>query len=273
MGATAEKAFLEQARDHFERYQEIEELIGDTRTFEHPFPKSVVKAPEEAEELAGKLRVEWQLGTDPLPNVQQLLEDNGIKVFELPTEDRQFDGLKAETEAGPVVVLAQWLKQNLPRMRMTEVHELAHIVVPFPKDTSEAEEEKVVARFAGAFLLPEESFKSAFGKHRNHLGIGELIELKQTFGASIMAIMKRAAQLNLINAATYERFCIHANRNHWRTEGEPGDELYIRPEGCGRFRMLVLRAVAEEIISASKGAEFLGIELHVLRKQLQEIIG
>jgi hypothetical protein len=53
--------------------------------------------------------VKWNLGVDPLPNVQQLLEDKGIKVFELATEDRQFDGLKAGTDAGPVVVLASWL--------------------------------------------------------------------------------------------------------------------------------------------------------------------
>jgi hypothetical protein len=66
--------------------------------------------------------VRWNLGLAPFPNVQRLLEDKGIKVFELATEDRQFNGLKADTEAGPVVVLASWLNSNLPGKRMTEVH-------------------------------------------------------------------------------------------------------------------------------------------------------
>ena len=273
MGITVEKAFLEQARNHFERYREIEELVGDTRTYHAPFPQSVVKSSEDAEKLAVRLREKWKLGTDPLPNIQQLLEDQGIKVFELPTEDRQFDGLKAETETGPVVVLASWLNGNLPRKRMTEVHELAHVVLPFAEGTTEADEEKLCARFAGALLLPEESFRAAFGAHRQHLGVGELVGMKQTFGASIMAIMKRAEQLGMITTAVFERFCIFANQHHWRTNGEPGDSSYSQPESCGRFRQLVLRAVAEEIVSSSMGASLLGVDLHSLRKELREVIG
>jgi Zn-dependent peptidase ImmA (M78 family) len=272
LGAAAEKAFLERARDHFERYQEIEELVGDVRRFEPPFEGAPVATHQDAEARAKELREKWRLGMDPLPNIQELLEENGIKVFELQTDDRHFDGLKADTETGPVVVLASWLKGNLPRMRLTEVHELAHIVLPIAEGTSEAEEEKLANRFAGAFLLPEDVFRNAFGKHRHQLGIGELIEMKRTFGASIMAIMKRAEQLGLISAPIYKRFCMYANEQRWRSEGEPGDQLYVRQEGSGRFRRLVLRAVAEDVISVSAGAEHLGIGLHEMRQELKTVI-
>ena len=272
LGATAEKAFLQRARDHFERYQEIEELVGDVRRFQAPFKGESVTTQADAEALANRLRDEWRLGMDPLPNIQELLEANGIKVFELQTDDMLFDGLKADTEAGPVVVLASWLKRNLPRMRLTEVHELAHIVLPLGKSTSESDEEKFANRFAGAFLLPEDAFRSAFGKHRHQLGIGELIELKRTFGASIMAIMKRAEQLGLVSSAIFKRFCMYANKHEWRTLGEPGDDQYLREESSGRFRRLVLRAVAEDVISLSAGAEHLGVELHELRKELKAVI-
>lgn len=125
--------------------------------------------------------MKWNLGLAPLPNVQRLLEDKGIKVFELATEVRQLNGLKADTEAGPVVVLASWLNSNLPRKRMTEVHELAHIVPPFADGIRDRDEGAPVGRFAGAFLLPEETFKPVFGPHRNHLGVGERIQMKVTF--------------------------------------------------------------------------------------------
>lgn len=272
LGASAEKAFLERARDHFERYQEIEELVGDVRRFEPPFDGVSVATQEDAEALANDLRTKWRLGMDPLPNIQELLEENGIKVFELQTDDKHFDGLKADTETGPVVVLASWLKGNLPRMRLTEVHELAHIVLPVGSGVSEADEEKLANRFAGAFLLPADAFRNAFGKHRHQLGIGELIEMKRTFGASIMAIMKRAEQLGLISASIYKRFCMYANEHRWRTAGEPGDELYVRQEGSGRFRRLVLRAVAEDVISVSAGAEHLGIGLKEMRQELKTVI-
>lgn len=273
LSVTAETAFREQACEYFERYQEIEELVGDVRTFEPPFSGETITAPEQAEDFARRLREKWNLGVDPLPNVQQLLEDKGIKVFELETEDRQFDGLKADTVAGPVVVLASWLNSNLPRKRMTEVHELAHIVLPFADGTRDRDEEAPVARFAGAFLLPEETFKPAFGPHRNHLGVGELIQMKVTFGVSIWAMMRRAEQLGLISLSVYKRFCIYASEHEWKSKGEPGDELYRRPEHHGRFRQLVLRAVAEDVISRAKGAELLGVDLAALRRELQEVLG
>lgn len=272
LGASAEKSFLERARDHFERYQEVEECVGDVRLFEAPFAGESVTTEGAAEDLANRLRDRWRLGVDPLPNVQELLEENGIKVFELPTDNRHFDGLKADTETGPVVVIASWLKANLPRMRLTEVHELAHIVLPFSERIPESEEEKFANRFAGAFLLPADTFRGAFGKHRHQLGIGELIEVKRTFGASIMAIMKRAEQLGLVSPAYFKRFCIHANQQQWRSLGEPGDDQCVHQEGSGRFRRLVLRAVAEEVISLSAGAEHLGIGLHELRKELKAVI-
>ncbi|MFM8358124.1 MAG: hypothetical protein ACKOET_06165, partial [Verrucomicrobiota bacterium] len=103
-------------------------------------------------------------------------------------------------------------------------------------------------------------------------GIGELIAMKLTFGASIMAIMKRAEQLGLISAQIFKRFCMHANGHHWRTAGEPGDELYVRPEGSGRFRRLVMRAAAEDLISVAAGAEHLGIGPQKMRQELRTII-
>lgn len=272
LGASAEKALLERARDHFERYQEVEELVGDVRRFEAPFAGDSVGTELDAEEFASRLREQWRLGVDPLPNIQELLEENGIKVFELQTDDRHFDGLKADTEMGPVVVIASWLKRNLPRMRLTEVHELAHIVLPLAEGISESEEERFANRFAGAFLLPPDTFRSAFGKHRHQLGIGELIEMKRTFGASIMAIMKRAEQLGLISTATFKRFCIYANEHKWRSLGEPGDDPSVHREASGRFRRLVLRAVAEDLISVSAGAEHLGVDLQDLRKELKTVI-
>jgi hypothetical protein len=65
---------------------------------------------------------------------------------------------------------------------------------------------------------------------------------------------------------------MYANEQHWRTIGEPGDELYARQEGSGRFRRLVLRAVAEDVISTSAGAEHLGIGLHEMRQDLKTVI-
>ena len=113
------------------------------------------------------------------------------------------DGFCAHADGDPLVVLAR--TNNVPRKRMTCTHEMAHIVLPLPED--EKLEEKIAKRFAGAFLLPAPTFKAAFGKFRNRIGLNELIELKIEFGASIMAIMKRAEQLVMVSPQTFRNFC------------------------------------------------------------------
>ncbi|OGV72727.1 MAG: hypothetical protein A3K19_02820 [Lentisphaerae bacterium RIFOXYB12_FULL_65_16] len=268
-GGKAEAA-REQAADFVERFCEAEELAGDVRTFVPPLPdRATLSLPDQAEAAACELREAWDLGNDPIPSVVGLLESKSIKVCELDVGP-DLDGFCAATDAGPLVVLGA--TTNLPRRRMTSTHELAHVVLPLPDD--EKLEEAIVRRFAGAFLLPREAFTDAFGKCRNGVGLRELIELKLTFGASIMAIMKRAEQLELVSVAMFERFCRYASQQGWRKpgQGEPGDDCYNGDETPSRFRQLVWRAVAEQQISLSKGAALLKQDLNSFRRDLKEVI-
>lgn len=275
LGIKRQAAVRELATDFVERYREAEELVGDVRVFQPPLHNRVIQSVNDAETAADELRNAWNLGTDPLPNVFELLESKGIKVLELPDEDRDFDGLSAATDVGPVVVVATHLDQNLPRKRMTEVHELGHIVTSMTAGVDEKTEERLVAAFAGAFLLPRESFVEAFGQHREKFTVAELVAIKARFGASIMAIMRRALSLKLITDATYKSFCVVTSKWGWRSadKGEPGDDLYPGCESHSRFRQLVRRAVAEELISLSKGAALLGEPIEQVRKDLRQIIG
>ncbi len=273
LGVGRQKAIRELAADYVERYREAEELAGDVRQFVKPLAGRKVSTVAEAEEAATALRKVWRLGQDPLPNVFELMENKGIKVLELPDEDRDFDGLSADTDVGPVVVIAAHLNKNLPRKRMTEVHELGHLTVPMADGVTEATEEKLIGAFAGAFLLPAETFTEAFGKNRHRFTVAELVEIKAHFGASIMAIMRRARSLGLISEATYKSFCITVSQRGWRSSGEPGDDRYGGCESDGRFRQLVRRAMAEEAISLSKGAALLCEPLGAVRKDLEQMIG
>ena len=270
LGVKRRQAIQEQAADFFERYHEIEQITGEVRRFDPVLKKHTVRTPEDTEALADLLRQEWSLGTDALPNVQELLEDKGIKVFELDTDDMDFDGLSAETDAGDVVVLASHLRNNQLRKRMTEVHELAHIALEL---APELEEEAIARRFAGAFLMPASSFTEAFGGHRTGISLGELINLKAQFGASIMAVMKRAQQLKLISEADYQGLSIYASKRGWRSGvEEPGQDAWKGVEQNFRFERLVMRAVVEDKISAAKGAALLNKSLDELRALLQEVV-
>lgn len=274
LAASEEEAIVEKARDFFERYCEVEELLGCKTLYDRPFAAhETVNAEADAEEMANLLRGpdRWNLGSDPLPNIHELLELHGIKVHEAQTQDDAFDGLSGKANGNPVVVIAGWLNKNLPRKRMTEVHELAHVVLPISTSLPTREKERIVNRFAGALLLPADSFVKMFGGERQTISLGELIEIKAFFGVSIMAIMKRAEQLQLISPAFYKRFCIFANQQKWRTDGEPGDSKYRGNESHSRFRKIVFRAVADGVISSSRGAAYLKISLDEFRGEFQQL--
>lgn len=273
LGVARQKAIRELAADYVERYREAEELVGEVREFVPPLAPAKVATVADAERAAAELRKGWRLGNDPLPNLFELMESKGIKVLELPEGDRDFDGLSADTDVGPVVVIAAHLNENLPRKRMTEAHELGHVIMPVADGLDEATEEKLIGAFAGAFLMPAETFTEVFGKNRRRFAVAELVEIKARFGASIMAIMRRALSLGLIDQPTYKNFCITVSKWGWRSQGEPGDEKYLGCEMDGRFRQLVRRAIAEETISLSKGAALLGEPLSRVRRDLEQVIG
>lgn len=263
-----EESVKERALEYFERYHEIEQLLGDQRQLSVRLLSKPVKSLKDAESAADELREHWKLGRDPLSNLVELLESKGIKVFEVDLAVGAFDGFSADTEAGPVVVISARL--NPLRKRMTIIHELAHIVLNIPDSVPAKDEEQIAARFAGAFLMPREKFEEEFGKIRKSISLAELIELKVNFGASIWAIMMRARQLELISESVFQRFCLVANT--WRSEKkEPGDEQFQGNEGYSRFRQLIHRAVAEGQISVSKGAAMLNQNLGVFRKELREM--
>lgn len=266
----AQRALEQSALEYFERYHEIEEILDQRPSFPGRLRIAPLRLPEDADAAADRLRTAWMLGRDALPNVVEMVEAHGIKVYEVDTRERAFDGFSAETEAGPVIVLAGWLNDNLLRKRMTTIHELAHIVLPLPESLSERDEEAIVKRFAGALLLPRERFEAAFGSTRHMISLAELIDLKANFGASIWAIMMRARELGLITEAVFHRF-LQVQRTWNLDQGEPGDDAYRGNETYSRFRQLVHRAASEDQISLSKGASLLNQGVDRFRRELRQV--
>jgi len=268
---TTEAAVEARAQDYFERYGQIEAVLGLSEVFKNPLISPGVEILEDADEKAIELRKCWSLGLDPIPDVIDLLESKGIKIQEIQISDRHFDGLSAWTNAGPVIVIASWLNENLLRKRMTTVHELAHLLLEMPDQVNRKLEERMVARFAGAWLMPKTSFRREFGRHRKAITLHELIQMKLTFGVSITAIIMRAHQLKLINDVTFKRFWSGWGKEWKKAQKEPGDSEYMGRERPCRFSQLVYRAAAEEMITLSKGASLLNERLGVFRKELQKV--
>ena len=249
--------------DFLERYFELEDLLGIDKVFENPVSKIEIRTNDDIELAASNLRDKWNIGSNTIPNVIELLEDHEIKVFEINVEDG-FDGLSTFANGIPVIVLNKGMQKF--RKRFTALHELAHLVLNFPEgEFSEKEIEKKCHAFAGAMLIPKLAFIEEFGSHRSNVFMKELMIMKENFGMSMQAIMARARNLDLISQATYQEFFKTFSKLGFRKE-EPGD--YNGEEASLRFTQLILRAVAEEIVSLSKAAALSNQKLADFRNHL-----
>lgn len=261
----------EEAVEFFERYLEIETTLGiprkrleriDLRDRDTHSPEWT----DEAEAVAEKVRRDWSLGQSALPNVHELLESQGVKVKEVEA-DEGFDGFAgwADDET-PVIVLSKKLNEDLPRKRLTALHELGHLIVEFPESASKKALEAFCFRFAGAMLIPKDAMIRNLGIDRpNGITIYELQSMKEDWGISISALMRRAKDLNIITQARYEHYCI-GNRKIRKTE--PG--IWQGSETANRFRQLVIRALSQEAITRSKAAELLRIDAMRVEKLMNE---
>ena len=245
-----------------ERYLQVERVLElDSAEWQCPVARPrKLKEVGDAEKLAADVRKEWNLGTDPIPNMTELLEEKGLKVLTVSLPDR-VSGLTClvkrpdETDLPVIVVNNQF---SLERRRLTLGHELAHRLID-TDSLSEKDEEKAANLFAGAFLIPREHLLREAGKHRNALGYKEIIDLKRLYRVSGAALLMRLRQLDVITESTLI-YAFQTIARGWRTQ-EP-DELELpkergQRERALRFERLSYRALAEGLISLSKGAELL----------------
>src|SRR6185503_1194751 len=138
----------------FERYFELENMLGLQEKTDYFHFKKAIKTPEDAEDAAKQLRREWNLGYDPIADIVKMLEDKGYKVIDLDV-DEAFDGMKAVVNNQKVIVLRKAKSENedVVRRRFTALHELAHHALIFE---NKKDEEKLCHAFACAVLYPEE---------------------------------------------------------------------------------------------------------------------
>jgi Zn-dependent peptidase ImmA (M78 family) len=264
LGAKQEQAISQNASEFFERYMEIEEICGVAGKFINPFSgHSAIRNSSDVEKAAILLRREWNLGSDALPSVITLLEENHIKIYEI-VAPQKFDGFSGWAGDVPVIVL----NKNYPedRKRLSALHELGHLMLTFPADCIDMKtNEKLCTEFAAAMLLPDAILIKKLGRHRMHISLQELEEIKIRYGISCAAIMMRAYKLGIFSGSFMRRFWIN-----WRKQGFHDCEnvKWGIPETPKRFNQLILRGAAEGLISESKAATMLNEPLSSFRKRL-----
>lgn len=262
----------EKARHIFDRYFELENLLGITEKPAYFNFKGIVENPDQAEEAAKSLRHKWDLGYDPIPDVVEMLEDKGYKVIEIDAPEG-FDGLKALIGGEPVIALNKnkSKKSDIVRKRFTALHELAHHALSFADGIANNDKEVLCHAFASAVLYPEDMARKELHKERFHFYEKELILLKERWGISISATFSRAKQLGIISDYVYRKFHIGFKKREYHIPGnEPG--IFLSKESPTRMERLVFLGLAKQVLTINEASYLAGISSWQLRAQMNQLV-
>lgn len=260
-----EEAIVEKVRDYTERFIEIESILGIASHFKNPIENIEIISEKDVERAAKELRNAWDLGSNPISNIVEMLELHGIKVY-LSDEVDDFDGLAVFTSKGIPIVALNIKDKPIERIRFTIIHELAHLLLNFNDAIQKNEKrmEELCHYFSSCFLIPTQNMIELIGPKRKYIKIDELISIKEYYGISIRATVHRLKKLTVITETYYRRWMVYMSKTYG-SKKEPGD--YKGEEKPKFFDQLVNRALAEELVSLSKAASLWNISINELRKR------
>lgn len=264
-----EEALVERVRDYVERYIELEEILNVQYEFVNPLNNFEIREKADVEKAAIKLRKDWNLGDNPIPNISETLELKGIKVIQINDVDA-VDGLAALTSSGIPILVVNKKDKSIERVRFTIIHELAHLLLNLSVlEGNQKQEEEWCHFFSTCFLIPSHMLHQMIGSgKRSYIDIKELIKIKEYYGISIRAIVYRLRSLEVITDNYYQRWMVYMSKTYGAKD-EPGE--YKGEETSKGFDLLIARGLSEGIISLSKAATLCNTDINHLRKDYASI--
>lgn len=162
------------------------------------------------------LREAWSLGTRPLPNLLQLCESKGIRVFGLPELAESVDAFSLWRDDVPYVFLAR--RKTPERTRFDLAHELGHLVLHrYSENEGQSVAERDADAFASEFLVPQTSIREYLPYNSS---VDALLSVKASFQTSAMALAHSAHKAGWMSDWVYRNTCIWLSQRGFR-RGEP----------------------------------------------------
>jgi len=225
-------------------------------------PERVPRLPIEkyegnAAQVARLVRSMWDIPRGPIRNVTKTLEDAGVVVVSFHFGTRKVDGIcRWLPGCAPVMFVSDEAPKD--RVRLTEVHELAHMVM---HKTPNPDIEDQAFAFAAEFLMPEREIFTDL----QELSLQKLANLKQYWRVSMQSLLQRAKDLRTIPERQVANLWREMGAAGYRTK-EPVD-LDIQGEQPALLQELVDMHIKE----MSYGVEELGQLLSLYEDELRSL--
>lgn len=182
---------------------------------------------DEIEKAAQRCRSAWGIPPGaPIRRVTRVAEHAGVFVVRLDERSKDVDAF-SRWGSRPVIVLNS-ARGSSSRDRLNLAHELGHLVLHRRGGPDHKQKETDAFRFGQALLFPQRPFTRQFWS-AVQAGVEGLRLLKREWGLSIAALIYRAKDLGLIDAAEYRRLNRARGIRGWVTS-EPDEPPAEEPE-------------------------------------------
>lgn len=280
-------------------YAELETVLGEHSHFRlEKLARALSKGRpgiQRARFAAERTRRALKLASDAgIRDICGLLERCGVKVYPLHLASDAFFGLSVGKEdSGPAVVVNVWDRISVERWIFTAAHELGHLLLHLGafdvKKTGEnMREEEEANQFASHFLMPDDVFNREWQDARGLPLLDRVLKVKRIFRVSYRTVLYRLSEQKPYGKAIWQQFQLAYQEQFEKSLGqseEPSSLLprdfnatMVEPRAAGepkrlnsldfvedRLCRLVRAALEKELISVSRAAEILNVDLRTMR--------
>lgn len=165
---------------------------------------------------------------DTNDNLMFLIEKSGVFIFEKPIGE-EIDAYSLWTKQDRPFIILGNIKRSAVRRNFDIAHELGHLLLHYKVEFTnlDRKEHKVIENeanlFAGAFLLPEESFLEDMKTIARVTNPDAYIDLKKKWKTSLQVLGYRAANLGILDSKKHRNFYAALHRKGY-LKREPLDE-------------------------------------------------
>jgi Zn-dependent peptidase ImmA (M78 family)/transcriptional regulator with XRE-family HTH domain len=181
---------------------------------------------DDIEAAATALRRHWGFGDGVILDVVKLVESKGCIVASRVIDSDTIDAFSIWSNKGRPLIATQCRDISAAHSRFDLAHELGHLILHrridrrFVELNSETHKliEQQAFRFAGAFLMPEQTFRRSVP----FVSLDSLLLVKPQWQLSVAAMLHRAQDLEMVGGTAAQNLWINLTRRGWK-KCEPYD--------------------------------------------------
>jgi len=191
-------------------------------------------SPERASKM---LRQIWALSDRPVKNIMWLLEQHGVRIFSIPSEDRDVDAFSFWHGGRPYIFINT--EKSAERLRFDLAHELGHLILHKGVSTARERHYEIQAnQFASSFLMPAAGLLAQVSTASSQLRLQDIYVMKRSWRVSAVAMVRRLFDLGAILDWHYRNWMVDLSSRGYR-RGEPDG---MHPEQSRLITSLLARA-------------------------------